>query len=118
MTPADIYQYRIKHGLTQMELAEKIGVSFSVLNHFENGRLRNTATFIAKARKVLRNFKAKVVYSITPVLVPMTQPNGQPFYMLRVSECGRVVPKVFATKDEALYYARGLKAGIDLNRKP
>jgi transcriptional regulator with XRE-family HTH domain len=118
MTPTDIYQYRIKHGLTQMELADKIGVSFSVLNHFENGRLRNTDTFVAKARKVLRNFKAKVVYSIAPVIVTHTQPNGQPFYMLRVSECGRVVPKVFATKDEALYHAKSLKTGIDLNRKP
>lgn len=38
MTPGKLYQIRIELGLTQAQLAERIGVSREAVNKWENGK--------------------------------------------------------------------------------
>ena len=43
--------FRVKHGLTQSEMAEKIGVARSVYSQAESGRRGCSATFLQKLQK-------------------------------------------------------------------
>ena len=48
----DLKILRVKHHLTQVELAEKVGVSYPTYNLIEQGKRKGSTEFWAKLQKV------------------------------------------------------------------
>lgn len=48
-----VKEYRIKHGLTLQEMADKCGVALQTIFNIENGRGKPTCKTIAKVNKVV-----------------------------------------------------------------
>ena len=63
MKPQDIKEKRLKHGLTQEQLARRLGVTVGTVNRWESGATEPSPLAKAKLREDWENYVAEVATS-------------------------------------------------------